>query len=361
MMLHTNAFGRNTSQRHPRRSRRMRIRAVSAVLAVLSLSSALGACEGPVPQTHKDIVTGSDTATSASPSPDLTEDQEQRIRERLLGAIQEATDAKNTDGLDQSMSGPALKIRTAQIDISTKTGAVDSRTNIPTDVAQTIIPTQNGWPRTFFTITTTTEDQQTKRLLVMKQESATTNYKLWAAARLFPGAQLPRFSVPTIGSPMGEPDDSGLKLTPEQAVEQYADVLENGSNSEYAAAFADDYFRQQLDELTATVQEGIERNNGSQKQTFTVVSDGIAVIRSADGGDLVVAQIDSEWVREAGEGRQSLPASDAERALFGDAEATSTITVGYVNVIALYIPPANTDGQVTAVGAEQQPVSVTAG
>ena len=50
---------------------------------------------------------------------------------------------------------------------------------IPSDVTQVVIPTDNAWPRYIFTVTTTTEDQQAKRLLVMRQESARQNYKLW--------------------------------------------------------------------------------------------------------------------------------------------------------------------------------------
>ena len=80
----------------------------------------------------------------------------------------------------------------------------------------------------------------------------------------------------------------------------------------------------------------MERNNGTQTQTFTVVPDAIKIMRSSDGGDLVVAQINSEWTRAAGDGRESLPASDEEQALFGDGTATSTMKVTYVNIVALY-------------------------
>ena len=92
----------------------------------------------------------------------------------------------------------------------------------------------------------------------------------------------------------------------------------------------------------------------------TPVDDAISVMRSADGGDLVVAQINSEWTRSAGSGRESQPASDAEKALFGDGQATSTMKTTYVNVVALYVPPANSDAKITAVGSERQPVRVEA-
>ena len=52
--------------------------------------------------------------------------------------------------------------------------------------------------------------------------------------------------------------------------------------------------------------------------------------------------------------------SDAEKALFGDGKATSIMKTTYVNVVALYIPKANTGKQVTAVGSERQPIKVEA-
>ena len=67
---------------------------------------------------------------------------------------------------------------------------------------------------------------------------------------------------------MGTAKDTGLVATPQQAVTQYADVLQNGSSSPYASKFADDYFRQELTKLSQTVQEGMERNAGTQQQTF---------------------------------------------------------------------------------------------
>lgn len=74
-------------------------------------------------------------------------------------------------------------------------------------------------------------------------------------------------------------------------MQRYADVLQNGTKSQYAGDFADDYFRQDLQNLSQTVQQGMERNKGSQEQTFTPVDGQMQIMRSSEGGDLVVAQI----------------------------------------------------------------------
>ena len=236
-----------------------------------------------------------------------------------------------------------------------------AKATIPRKITQTVIPVNDGWPRTVFTITTTTDDQQSKRLLVLTQDSARDNYKLWGVARLFQGAKLPKFEVPKLGSEMGTAKDAKLVATPAEAVSEYCDLLNKGDASAYKKKIADDMFRSDLEKLSATVQQGMEANKGTQQQVFTVPKDQIKIMRSAaDGGDLVVARIDSTWTRQAGEGRESLPASDEEKALFGNGKATSTMKVTYVNVVALWIPAAGSNQQIVAVGAERQPIKVEA-
>ncbi len=383
---------------------RSRITKLMAAVAALGLTLGLGACEGRIPEPQA-------APADVDQIPDLTEEQESKIRASILETLDQATQNMSGDGLSARVTGPMLDVRNSAITVGKATGGLDKTNTIPSDMMQTVIPVDSGWPRTVYTITTTTEDQQSQRLLVFTQDSPRQNYKLWGVARLFAGAQLPRFTVPEIGTQMGLPNDSGLVATPQEAVERYADVLQNGANSEFADQFADDSLRQTIASVAQTVQEGMERNNGTQTQTFTVVPDAIKIMRSSDGGDLVVAQINSEWTRAAGDGRESLPASDEEQALFGDqtftvvpdaikimrssdggdlvvaqinsewtraagdgreslpasdeeqalfgdGTATSTMKVTYVNIVALYVPPEDSGEQITAVGAERKPIKV---
>lgn len=332
---------------------RSRITKLLAAVAALGLTLGLGACEGRIPEPQA-------ASADVDQIPDLTEEQESKIRASILETLDQATQNMSGDGLSARVTGPMLDVRNSAITVGKATGGLDKTNTIPPDMMQTVIPVDSGWPRTVYTITTTTEDQQSQRLLVFTQDSPRQNYKLWGMARLFSGAQLPRFTVPEIGTQMGLPNDTGLVATPQEAVERYADVLQNGANSEFADQFADDSLRQTIASVAQTVQEGMERNNGTQTQTFTVVPDAIKIMRSSDGGDLVVAQINSEWTRAAGDGRESLPASDEEQALFGDGTATSTMKVTYVNIVALYVPPEDSGEQITAVGAERKPIKVEA-
>ena len=331
--------------------RRKRSQAIIAAMLALGMAVGMCGCEGQLP-TPK--------ATTRQDAPNLSAKQEQKVRTRILKTLDQCNQNRDTDTLPTILEGPELDIRTSELNVAKATGNLDRKTTIPTDLAQAVISTDAGWPRSVFSITSTTKDQQSKRLLVFRQDSARQNYKLWGVARLFSGVKMPSFEISKTGSAQGTPTDTGLVMTPKAAVDAYADLLQNGANSKYASKFADDDLRSKLADLTAQVQKAMELNEGSQQQVFTPVDDAISVMRSADGGDLVVAQINSEWTRSAGSGRESQPASDAEKALFGDGQATSTMKTTYVNVVALYVPPANSDAKITAVGSERQPVRVEA-
>ncbi len=139
----------------------------------------------------------------------------------------------------------------------------------------------------------------------------------------------------------------------------YADILTNPSST-FASQFEDDDFRATVQEQTKSVDQAMKLNEGTQKQVFTYDKANIKVMQSTDGGDLVVAQIDSTWNRNAGGGRQSLPASDSEEVLFGKSTPTSKISVSYINVVAIYVPPVDSSGKIRVIGAERQPVKAVA-
>lgn len=329
-------------------------RATAAVLGVAMLFS-LSACDTMVP-------TPEQNSASKTSAPSISEAQEKKIESKILDVLGQADSTKDPSKLGERMEGPELAIRTSQLAVEKGTGKEDAKMEIPKQIRQTVLPVETGWPRFVFTITSTTQDQQSERLLVMNQSSARSNYKLWGLVRLFSGVSLPKFPIPSIGAKQGTIKDTNLAATPQEALTMYADVLQNGDASKSASKFANDQFRSDLKDLTDSVQQGVAANSGSQKQTFTPDVKNAKVMRTADGGDLVVAQIDSVWERSAGEGRQSQPASDAEKTLFGanNTNFTSTMRVTYMNVVAIYIPSASSKAKITAVGAERQPTKVEA-
>lgn len=145
----------------------------AAVLAV-GLMIGMGGCEGQLPK-------ASSSTSSSSAAPNLTAEQEKKIRTQILKTLDQYNQDRNTDELGTILSGPELTIRTSELEVARATDNLDRKTTIPTDLAQTVISTESGWPRTVFSITTTTEDQQSKRLLVSSRipRIRTTSCGVW--------------------------------------------------------------------------------------------------------------------------------------------------------------------------------------
>lgn len=335
-------------------------RRVAAALCVAVLAAPMAACTEPLPTSMQQTSPGTSPVVTDT-RPAVTGEQEATIRATILSVVNGATALRDSSGLSARVTGPELDARISEIAVLNATGSERSVTELPAEASQVNLPIAQGWPRDIFTFTTTTSDQQSQRLLVMRQESPRSNYKLWGVCPLFQDVEMPAFSVD--GSQLGSPDDEGLVMTPREALDRYTDVLTNRDASQWASQFESDQLRNNIISVAAQIQGTFDTNGVpfTQSETFTADSANVQVMRTADGGELVVGRIDSTWVRSFDENRQALPASDAEKALFGDTQATSSIQVTYVNTVALYVPAADSGQLVRAVGAERQPVRVEAG
>ncbi|MDR2082841.1 MAG: hypothetical protein LBP35_04415 [Candidatus Ancillula trichonymphae] len=317
------------------------------LLPITILVLFLAGCTEPVPK----VVTYLN-----STSPALTVNQEARIRSKILEVVQNADTSGDTSALSTRVTGPALDLRNIQLLIKRATGKVDPNLQIPDTAEQVIITNNLTWPRDVFVITNTTQDQQTERLLVIDQNSVREDYKLWGLVRLFTGVSLPSFEVANIGSGYIAPDDITLSFSPEKALQAYSSLLQSGAAPDDTQNFADDPLHQEIRTATASAASELGQLAGSQTQTFIARKDRVRAIRSAEGGALLVGQIDSAWTRNTGNGACATAASDAERAILGSRIPTSSITVNYINIVAIYIPPKTSGVQMKVVGAERYPV-----
>ena len=128
----------------------MRKRSQAIIAAMLALGMAVGmcGCEGQLP-TPK--------ATTRQDAPNLSAKQEQKVRTRILKTLDQCNQNRDTDTLPTILEGPELDIRTSELNVAKATGNLDRKTTIPTHLAQAVISTDAGWPRSVFSITSTTK------------------------------------------------------------------------------------------------------------------------------------------------------------------------------------------------------------
>ena len=316
----------------------------AAALGVVVALTALSACAPEIP-------TPQPPAAPAAPGPVLDAEQETTILAAIGQTLAQTQEARSADGLEARLSGPALAIRESELKVADRLGSDEYLTALPTEVVSTTTPVDTGWPRTVVAISEQPE-LQTERLLVLEQEDPRSNYRLWGWVRLFPKVVLPAFASLEVGSQSVAPDAEGLVVTPQTAIDRYADVLTKKSKSEHADAFVADPFREQIAQIAKLQNKALKAADGKQTMTFTPVPGAVESVSTADGGAVVVGELKTLEVRTAEKGAVLSPGTAIEKALAKKLKVKNEMTISYTTVVALYVPPAAADGQVSVLGVE---------
>jgi hypothetical protein len=319
---------------------------------VLSLIVTLSSCE--LGGTHaKETVNPSDV-------PNLTSDQVTKIYNEIGETVKQFVDSKGESDLSSRLSESEISLARAQILQKNTNSDIEKEMILPSSIKQMVISKTNSWPRVTFAVSQSSETSSS-RLDSIVQSDVYSNYKLFSSVKLFENTELPKFDVSNFGVNQVYLYDTDLKANIADTLNQYCDILENGAASTFANSFALDKLQTQTRQAHQTSEEQMTSVGGSQHETFTLNRDSIVGLRTYTGGALIMAQIDSSWVR-TGSGRVlATPSSEAEKALFNGQNSSQTITAQYINYIAIFIPHKNTSDEISVVGAQRYPIAVMPG
>lgn len=324
-----------------RTPRGRRLALAAAALAVLA------ACAAPLPEPTPEA--------APAVAPAAVEPAQTQTVLADLGTVLAAADAAgDAAALTTRVSDPALAMRTAEYVRSAATAGARPVTSLPTVAQAVIVPQTTTWPRQQIVVTEQPDDLQAPRILVLQQASPREQYRLWGWARMLPGVQMPLTAVADLGSPVVPADDTDVLVPPSQVLAQYADVLAHGTQSSFAASFADDAFRQRLAADLAS-QVSTWGDAGVVAETYTPAQAPVTMLGTVDGGAVVVGQLTTvTTLTLAGAGAGgSIPIADPfQAALAGTSSASSSLVRTYTDVVAFYIPPADSGAQVQVLGAE---------
>ena len=320
-------------------------RAPRALVLVAAGMVALTACTPDLPAVQ------TDPAPSVAP-PVLSSVQDAAVYEAVGVALGDASTTLDPAELEPRLSGPALALRTVELQVAAAVGSTDGLTELPTTVQSEILPTTQTWPRTAMSVSVRPDDLGTERMYVLDQASARDQYKLWAWIRLFPSITLPTFAAPNVGTESVAPDDASLLMTPTDAVARYADVLTSREESAFAADFPDDPLRAAMADAFTKQSTIAQELSGTFTETYAAPEGALRAVRTDDGGALVVAQIDSTSTLTGEEGAVVSP-NAAQRALIGDVPDSNSVSYGRTILVGIYVPPAE-GGEIgtTVVGSE---------
>ncbi|MFD2028219.1 hypothetical protein [Promicromonospora aerolata] len=294
----------------------------------------------------------------------VTQSQEREILDKVAGVVGKVDKASQAEKLRARLDGPALDIRETQLKVAAARKDKEPLTDLTMEMQQVILPSDQEWPRSSYAITVQPKDLTTPVLMAFDQATARDQYKLWGWVRLLPGVTMPQFAEADLGSPAVPADDESLKATPEAAIKQYASVLTVDKDSKYADNFADDDLRQFFRDYGKLQVDAINKEEcgGDFKVEYEPTKDPVKAVRTADGGALVLAaMISQETITAKEEGCEIGPPTKTTQALWGDADVSNVVEVNYKDMVAMYVPPKESDDQISLVGYEHVPSSVSNG
>jgi hypothetical protein len=188
--------------------------------------------------------------------------------------------------------------------------------------------------------------------VVLRQESPRENYRLSYAVVLAPQVQLPDLPSASVGAPKLSKDSKLTLVSPFQTLEQYSDVINKGTESEFAGNFAlatDRLFGLLGPSAQALRQESfgdaVVVSWNTQPTDAEIVAFG-----TADGGALVLATLqETESVRPIQTGA-TVNASVSVRALTSLSQSARGFDVLSNIQILWYVPPVGSSDGIQVLG-----------
>lgn len=298
-----------------------------------------------------------------TPEPEPTVDQpvlDAPRMERVLSDIEEHIERADEEGdaelLDARMDDPALTVRTAEYRLRSATADTDDETSLQpltTRDEVAIVSAAAEWPRSVFVVTEIPDEANTPLLIGLRQEDPRSPYQMFSWVRLLPGVTMPPTEIAEMGSTPVDPEDDSFLTSPAQALENYADLLTEGDDSEFADQFAEEPFRELVQQEANNLAENVEAAGEFSHET-TVQDEHTHAIGTADGGVITIGAMRTQQTftktEDGGEievGGQLAALSEA------DGEVNQSLQGTYHVMVALYVPAEQEDAQITVLGVER--------
>lgn len=219
-------------------------------------------------------------------APAVTTAQAERIVSRISTQVAEADATLDAELAATRLAGPALAERQTNYTIRAELEDRAALDPIPSGPLETLLPQAfDGWPRTFMAVVEEEDGQAT--VMMAAQDDPWSAYKIVYTGNLAAGASM-NLAPAYVGAIAVEPSSPFLVLPPDQVAAAYADVLDNGNDSEFAG-----YFEEETDAYRAQVAE--DRASRAAQFNETGAETGELTFASAAGSQppLALATLDS--------------------------------------------------------------------
>jgi hypothetical protein len=349
----------------PKRSRRVRSQAGPApvsgrraaklqfavlMIATLGLTGCVAEYENPTVSPNP--LPAVDTLTPVMDRPQL-----ERILEDIERVIEQADENLDRESVESRLDGPALQVRRFAYNLARRS---EQGANLPTEIRtspiQLFLPSATDtWPRSVMVVT----GDQELQMLVLRQESAREQYKLYHYIDLLPGAEFPEVAAEAVGANTIKVDNRFLFASPLLLPDLVGELLNQGPEAP-ASALLDpdnDYIRD-----VSSVQLGLVETltNANLSFAHTLGDFSLVLLATANGGALAAMFMIDTYTIIPNEPGDAVAISGNEALLLGSAGSATGIETRYGSMLLFHIPAAGSESRIKLLGATQQLMTAVA-
>jgi len=170
---------------------------------------------------------------------------------------------------------------------------------------------------------------------------------------MLPGATLPETAPPSTGSALVAPDADGLVTTPKEVVSGFAGYLNADLTSAASKQFRRSVFSDQLLQRVAADQKALKAV-ATVSSKHTVASAEPFAVRTADGGALVVGELQQKYTITIKKGKGAVDVTDKNLAALagGKSKIKKSLTRTAAEVVVFKVPPRG-KGLITVIAAQK--------
>lgn len=324
-----------------------RRRPLVAATALLVGGLALTGCSADAWPDLQAESTPSPTASVIVPegqgAPVVTRTQAERILGEISEQVAAADEAQDADAAALRLTGAALVERKTNYRLRTELPDAEALPTVPAGDMTAFLPqAQDDWPRMFLAVVEDADGVAT--IMTATQEDPWADYKIAYISSLRADASM-NLAADYVGAVAVEPNSPFLLLPPEDLAAAYADVLDEGDDSEFAGLFDEetDTFRPLVAENRAAV---LKKFNETGEETGRVSFSA----RAGDSAPLSLVTLDSGAIVAVTvtENETAVPTNDdaviklgenvVVKALSGVSQSSTGFRTRYTDQLYFFVP-----------------------
>ncbi|MEY2695132.1 MAG: hypothetical protein RLZZ72_388 [Actinomycetota bacterium] len=319
-------------------------------LKFVALALVAASLSGCTPEYQNPVLSPSPSPAQDTLTPVMTKDQLKRVLGEITAVVAEADAELDREIIEVRVTGPALVARRAAYNIARRTEDPQPPAPLLAAPIQLFLPSATDtWPRSVMVVT----GEQTLTMMILRQESARDQYRLYQYMDILPGVDFPAVAAEEVGANTVKEDSKFLLMPPADLAKAVGSLLNEGPDSAWSILVDGD---NQYIKDVSSVQQSLAETLSNANVTFDhkISNDEMVLLTSGEGGALVgVYMIDTYTIIPKSPG-DAVAISGQEAILLGAGGSATGIETRYGAMLLFHMPAAGSESRARLLGATQQ-------